>query len=787
MALNVGDIRTRITAKDETKAAFASASRNIGTLKSSVTGLSSQFAKLSGAIAGIAGVAALTQLTKEGLEYADALGKASDKLGVMTVELQALRRAAEFAGISTSGLEKSMKEIAKRTAEAVDNGVGPAADALKTLGINAEQLNQKNPAQQIEEVLAALGELENQNDKIFLSNELFGRGGLDLLLLTGDAIRTAADEVERYGLSLSRVDVAGIEAANDAMARLSLQAQGVGQQFAAGIAPAVEATAIAMLQASGAASDWASAGATAGTIWTDSLVFVIDLYNTLRVLIRETQAIAIEGSIAIAQASLAVNGFLGNDTTAQQRSILETKRNLAEFRSETAQIQIDGSFADDMNAALEQVRLNAEAAAAKIETFKNKTGDVASILGDTTNKITSNASNTKTIERELQRIITANLSPFEKAAADFAKAQSTIDQALAANISTQFDESTLRAKNYATLVTGIADEITTKLNLGQVKTGEQLGAAEAQGMLALSVAIDQANLSQQAQLDVTNQVVAALNQQREQVALLAEQEAAATAAKAQQETFNAVTGDSSTFAITQELARQSEITNAVAQGWISRVTLSEDYQAILEEQAAAHQSRLLSLYEQGGKKLVDFEKLSGKQKKNIVIGDLRDITSALATENRAAFEINRAFALSDVAQTSIQAVMKAYKWGATFGGPLGGAAAAAPAAIFGALQVQAILKQGFGQGADSATASGGGGAAAGTPASTDTVSNVQSGSGTAGGPVIQNHIHINSITADQAAVGYLQGKQAARELNMEQGGSTDLILTDQSGLLNGAY
>ena len=83
-----------IEAKDNTKQAFNKVSKNLNNMDTSVNATARSMDKLKGAIKGVLGAISLTAFasaTRSTLEYADALGKTSARLGITTTALQTLR------------------------------------------------------------------------------------------------------------------------------------------------------------------------------------------------------------------------------------------------------------------------------------------------------------------------------------------------------------------------------------------------------------------------------------------------------------------------------------------------------------------------------------------------------------------------------------------------------------------------------------------------------------------------------------------------------------------------
>jgi hypothetical protein len=98
-------------------------------------GFASMSTVLRSASVAIAAVSAATIASiKPTLDYADAIGKAADKIGLTTDELQELRFAGELSGVQIRSLGTSMQRFARRIGEA-EKGTGVLKDELTNLGI----------------------------------------------------------------------------------------------------------------------------------------------------------------------------------------------------------------------------------------------------------------------------------------------------------------------------------------------------------------------------------------------------------------------------------------------------------------------------------------------------------------------------------------------------------------------------------------------------------------------------------------------------------------------------
>ena len=196
-----------------------------------------------GAAAGAAAVGGLALMAREGLKAVDATAKLADQIGATTEELAGLRLAADRTGASSAKLDAALGVFQKRLGEAAQ-GSGQARDALQALGLSVDDLLAMSPSEQFAAVADAMDGLSTQAERNAVASDLFSRANQELvntLALGSDGLAAAQAEAERLGLTFSRIDAAGVERANDAMARLGALVQGLQQRLAIALAPIIEA------------------------------------------------------------------------------------------------------------------------------------------------------------------------------------------------------------------------------------------------------------------------------------------------------------------------------------------------------------------------------------------------------------------------------------------------------------------------------------------------------------------------------------------------------------------
>lgn len=196
-----------------------------------------------GASAAAAGAALGVALTKQGLSAADALAKLSRSMDATADGLQAMQIAADRSGVSAGALATAAQQLNRELAGAAREGSGPAAEALERLGLSARELSEMDVDQRmatLSDRMFELGMSAGQAQDVMRDLGIRSREMALLMVSGGDAIRQARQDVDDFGLSLSDVDAANIERANDAMADVRRIVDAVQQRLAAALAPVLE-------------------------------------------------------------------------------------------------------------------------------------------------------------------------------------------------------------------------------------------------------------------------------------------------------------------------------------------------------------------------------------------------------------------------------------------------------------------------------------------------------------------------------------------------------------------
>lgn len=209
------------------------------------TGINSQVTHLAAyaAAATAAGAALGVGLVAKSMETIDVQSKLAARLNGTVAELQALVHAGDLAGVSQETLATAIGKMNQRLAEAARTGSGATYEALQRLGLSAAEFI----ALPVNERLATLADrfkaLGYNTAQQADSLKQLGVRGQELLSLFeggGDGIRDATKDVQAFGVAVSDIDAAEVEAANDAWTTARLLLTGIGNQLAVRLAPIIK-------------------------------------------------------------------------------------------------------------------------------------------------------------------------------------------------------------------------------------------------------------------------------------------------------------------------------------------------------------------------------------------------------------------------------------------------------------------------------------------------------------------------------------------------------------------
>ena len=233
-----------ITAKDETRAAIASAQAGLQSLTTSAAGLGLQL----GALGGAASLGGLALMAKQAIDAADGLGKMAQKVGVSVESLSALEYAGKLSDVSLEQLGTGLKKLSVNLNEVATNADGDAAAAFRAIGVSVTDAagNLRNADDVFADVAEAFAGMKDGAGKTALAVAIFGKAGADLIPMLNagaDGLREMTNEAKLFGVTFTGDAAKQAEAFNDNLTRLSESTRGFGNEVATIVLPTLGALA----------------------------------------------------------------------------------------------------------------------------------------------------------------------------------------------------------------------------------------------------------------------------------------------------------------------------------------------------------------------------------------------------------------------------------------------------------------------------------------------------------------------------------------------------------------
>ena len=195
------------------------------------------------AVVAFAGVFASAQFLsgiKTTADELDKIGKTSAKIGISAEALQELQFAGEQTGVSVETTNMALQRMTRRLSEA-NQGTGEAVNALKELGLSAEDLATKSVDEQFKDIADAMSKVPNQADRVRLSMKIFDSEGVGLVstLASGSkGLEEFAAQANKAGIIVSGKAIKSVEAFGDKINIMTKQFDAVKGAVTSGVAVA---------------------------------------------------------------------------------------------------------------------------------------------------------------------------------------------------------------------------------------------------------------------------------------------------------------------------------------------------------------------------------------------------------------------------------------------------------------------------------------------------------------------------------------------------------------------
>lgn len=212
--------------------------------------------------------AAVTVMVRNAVRDIDQLALMSTQVGLTTDNLSRMRYAAEqMAGVSNGQFDMALRRMTRRIAEASE-GAGPAAAALRAIGLEARDLAKMSPDEQFRKLADAMKTTENQGSRLRATMAIFDTEGMPLVNMLrqgSDAIREFEAEADQLGLTIDSKTAAASREFTRQLQTLSAVKDGLVLRITAQVLPSLVAMTQRFTDSAKGASSLDQAARTAST------------------------------------------------------------------------------------------------------------------------------------------------------------------------------------------------------------------------------------------------------------------------------------------------------------------------------------------------------------------------------------------------------------------------------------------------------------------------------------------------------------------------------------------
>ncbi len=185
------------------------------------------------AAAFVATAGALALLTKQAIDGIDALNDVADATGASIENISALEQVALQTGSSLETVSSVLVKFNNVLKEAEPDSA--MAQALKAIGLNAEELRRLDPAEALRVTAVALSKFADDGNKARLTQELFGKSIKEAAPLLKDL----ADKTELVG-TVTKDQAQAAEDFNKSIFGLQATVNLLVREFTIGLVPALQ-------------------------------------------------------------------------------------------------------------------------------------------------------------------------------------------------------------------------------------------------------------------------------------------------------------------------------------------------------------------------------------------------------------------------------------------------------------------------------------------------------------------------------------------------------------------
>lgn len=199
-------------------------------VQASVTSAFGALKALAVPLAGAAGFAGITAGLKDIVDLGGKLKDMAAATGVGAAKLMVYSTALKDAGVNADNMGAIFGKMSKSLEDAFD-GSGPGAKGLATIGLDINDLINRDPATQFESIAAAIAKLASPSERSAAAMAIFGKGANELVpfFRDGGALTDAAKTLGMLPEVMQR-NAKTLDAIGDSFGHLKIK----GQQLFAG-------------------------------------------------------------------------------------------------------------------------------------------------------------------------------------------------------------------------------------------------------------------------------------------------------------------------------------------------------------------------------------------------------------------------------------------------------------------------------------------------------------------------------------------------------------------------
>ena len=208
---------------------------------SSLTNRAGLLSGALGSLAPVVTIGGLGALVSKTIEAGDAMNDMSQRTGVSVEALARFKKAAATSGTDIDSVAKSLGRLSKGMYEASSTGKGPAAEALKTLGISATDAagKLKSADRMTLEIANRFKAMPDGVEKTALAMQLFGKSGADMIPM----LNMGGDAIDKLSVKMTTAFAQKADQYKDKLAVLSGKVGGLAAGLTVALLPALDAVA----------------------------------------------------------------------------------------------------------------------------------------------------------------------------------------------------------------------------------------------------------------------------------------------------------------------------------------------------------------------------------------------------------------------------------------------------------------------------------------------------------------------------------------------------------------